>query len=102
MLAAAVNLVEDILRAQEVHDPAVPIVHDRAVLEREVHDHHANVPPVNTIKIDRLPVAPVRAVHVLTDRVLFVRRRNDGELRLLLAHIRDRLVRYELGRIPKK
>lgn len=102
MLVAAVNLAEDILKVREVQDPAVLTVHDRAVLEREVHDHHANVLPVSIIKIDRLPVVLARAVHVLTDRVPFVHQKNDGALHHRLARIRDRLVQCELGHILKK
>jgi len=102
-MLAVVNLAEDILRAREVQDPAVLTVRDRAVLERGVHDHRANVLPVSIIKIDRLPVALPQAVHVLIDRVLFVLRKNDDALRHRLVRIRDRLVRYELiGYIPKK
>jgi len=102
MLVVAVNLAEDIPRVREVQDPVALTVHDHAVLEREVHDHRVNVLLVNAIKIDRLLVVLAQAVHVLTDHVPFVHRKNDDASRRYLVRIRDQLVRYELGHIPKK
>lgn len=100
---AAANPAEDTLEAREAPDHAVPIVRDRVVLERGVHDHHASVLPANTIEADNRPlVVPAQAPRAPIDRVPFVRRKNDDVSRRRPARVPDRSHRYEPERILRK